>query len=287
MVAYRRFSTPRPRRAAAVCAALAAVLLSPSLAAAQTAPSSDQTGQALAETLANPIAAQVSVVLGNDYDWGLGPAHRGSLYTLTAEPQLPIKLSADWYLISRTDLTFVSLATSSLGGARSSGLGDSQESLFLTPRTTTGRGWVWGIGPVFLLPTAADDLGQKKWGAGPTAGAIKQEGPWTAGVLVNHIWSFAGDSRADRISATYLQPLVSYTARTATTLTLTAENTYDWTHHAWTVPVDVTLAQLFEAKPHGLPVPIQIEAGYRFYPAYPGPHPDGGVRLNLTVLIPK
>ncbi len=63
-----------------------------------------------------------------------------------------------------------------------------------------------GAGPVLLLPTASyDALGGEKWGIGPTAAALKQDGPWTYGALVNHIESFEGeDDRAD-ISATFIQ----------------------------------------------------------------------------------
>ncbi|MGK0260699.1 MAG: hypothetical protein ACI96M_004152 [Candidatus Azotimanducaceae bacterium] len=50
-----------------------------------------------------------------------------------------------------------------------------------------------------------------KWGVGPTVVVLRQQGPWTYGLLGNHIWSFAGnDSRAD-ISDTLLQPFLSYT----------------------------------------------------------------------------
>jgi hypothetical protein len=245
------------------------------------------TGAALAQTLANPISHQVSVQAQNDYDWGLGPANHGSQYTLTFEPLIPFRLNADWNVISRTTLPFLSQAETAPGQGRSSGLGDVDESLFLSPEKPSKGGWVWGIGPIVLLPTGADDLGARKWAAGPTAAAIDQPGPWTIGILVNHEWSFAGDRRADAVSATYLQPFLSYTAKTATTLNLNTETTYDWTHRAWTVPINVTLAQLFDAKPHGLPVPVQLEAGYRFYLDAPGNHPDGGLRVSLTVTIPQ
>src|SRR6516225_11253246 len=125
MAVSRRFSTPRPRHIATAGAALAALLLSPGLAAAQTAP--DQTGQALAKDLANPIAAQVSLFFGNDYDWGLGLAHRGSQYTLTVQPLIPFRLNADWNLITRTTLPFVSQSKTFLGQGRESGLGDVDE----------------------------------------------------------------------------------------------------------------------------------------------------------------
>ena len=62
-------------------------------------------------------------------------------------------------------------------------------------------------GPVFLLPTGGSDtLSARQWGFGPTAVALKQEGPWTIGALANHLSSVAGDSDRARLSTTFVQP---------------------------------------------------------------------------------
>jgi hypothetical protein len=59
-----------------------------------------------------------------------------------------------------------------------SGLGDIVASQFFLAEAPTAGGWIWGAGPVELLPTASDDmLGGEKWGLGPTAVALKQQGP--------------------------------------------------------------------------------------------------------------
>ena len=50
----------------------------------------------------------------------------------------------------------------------------------------------WGLGPVFLWPTATNDtLGAGKFGIGPSVLALYQKDPRTVGVLANHLWSFA------------------------------------------------------------------------------------------------
>ena len=89
----------------------------------------------------------------------------------------------------------------------------------VSPKASTSSGIIWGFGPVFLLPTATDDqLGGEKWGIGPTGVALKQKGPWTVGMLANHIESVAGDDSRDDISATLLQPFVSYITQSKTTI---------------------------------------------------------------------
>jgi hypothetical protein len=50
------------------------------------------------------------------------------------------------------------------------------------------------------------DLARIRWGAGPSAVALMVRGPWTVGVLANHVWSYAGDNDRQDISNTFLQP---------------------------------------------------------------------------------
>ena len=109
-------------------------------------------------------------------------------------------------------------------GAGESGIGDIVQSLFFSPKTPTSGGLIWGVGPVFLLPTATDAaLGTEKWGFGPTALALKQAGPWTLGGLVNHIQSFAGEDARQDVSATFVQPFMAYVTQTRTTIGLNTQ----------------------------------------------------------------
>ncbi len=66
------------------------------------------------------------------------------------------------------------------GAGSQAGLGDVAQCVFFSPRQPTESGWIWGIGPVIMLPTATDDLpGTGKWGPGPTVVGLKQNVPWT------------------------------------------------------------------------------------------------------------
>jgi hypothetical protein len=56
-----------------------------------------------------------------------------------------------------------------------------------------------------------------------------QSGPWTVGLLTNHIWSFAGDENRANVSATFINPFVTYTTKDAWTFSLGTESSYDWT----------------------------------------------------------
>ncbi|WP_244489919.1 transporter [Rhizobium sp. Leaf391] len=238
----------------------------------------------LAKKLSNPIASLISVPFQLNYDHGYGPLD-GDKTTLNIQPVIPISLNADWNLISRTILPVTYQDDIARPSGSQFGLGDVVQSFFLSPSKPTDGGLIWGAGPVFLIPTATDDLlGGEKWGAGPTVVALKQDGPWTYGVLANHIWSFAGKEDRNAISNTFLQPFLSYTTPTAWTFALNTESTYDWKANEWSVPINLTVSKLVKLNEQ----PISLTAGLRYWAEAPDNGPEGlGVRLGLTFLFPK
>jgi hypothetical protein len=164
------------------------------------------------------------------------------------------------------------------------GLGDTTQSLFFSPKEPGWLGIVWGVGPVILFPTATQDLlGGEKWGLGPTFVLLKQTGGWTVGALANHIWSVAGNDDRNNISATFVQPFISYTTKTHTTFTLNTESTYDWETSEWTVPINLSVAQVLKIGGQ----PVQIQVGGRYYAEGPSGAPEWGLRLAFTLLFPQ
>lgn len=238
----------------------------------------------LAKKLANPVASLVSVPLQYNYDENIGPDGDGSKSVLNVQPVIPLSLNNDWNLIVRTIAPLIDQQDIPVKGADKSGMGDIVQSFFFSPKEPVG-GWILAAGPVGLYPTASDDvLGGEKWGAGPTALALQQTGPWTYGVLANHIESFAGeDERAD-VSATFVQPFLAYITKTKTTLGLNAESTYDWENDQWTVPVNATVSQMLKVGPQI----ISLTAGARYWAEHGDNGPeDWGVRAAVTFLFPK
>ncbi len=238
----------------------------------------------LAKKLQNPIASLISVPLQSNWDWGIGRFGRDAMrYTLNVQPVIPISLSKDWNLITRTILPFIHAESPIAGGDPAGGVGDILQSFFLSPTAPLG-GFILGGGPVFLYPSASDDaIGGEKWGAGPTAVVLRQDGGFTYGILANHIWSFAGNDKRQDVSATFMQPFLSYTTQTRTTFAVNTESSYDWENSRWTVPINVTVAQLLKLGP----LPIQLQLGYRYYAERPIGGPDWGIRFTFTFLFPK
>ncbi|MBI5632794.1 MAG: transporter [Nitrospirae bacterium] len=235
----------------------------------------------LAKKLSNPIASLISVPFQNNWDFGIGPED-ALRYTLNVQPVIPITLNKDWNLITRTIVPVISAESPVQGGDDRSGLGDIVQSFFFSPKAPTSSGWIWGAGPVILYPSGTDGLSAHQWGAGPTVVLLKQESGWTYGLLANHIWSFSGSGPND-ISATFLQPFVSYTTKTVTTFGLNTESTYDWENSQWTVPINLSVSQLL--KIGGMP--IQFQVGGKYYAEAPDGGPDWGLRFGVTFLFPK
>lgn len=260
------------------------VLLTAALMGSGGPVAAQENSQDLAKKLSNPIASLISVPFQFNYDTGYGP-NDGDKAFVNIQPVIPFSLNAEWNLISRTIVPVAWQQDIAGPSGDQFGLGDVVQSLFFSPAKPTDSGIVWGAGPVFLVPTATDSLlGGEKWGAGPTAVALKQSGGWTVGVLANHIWSFAGDSGRSDISTSFVQPFVSYTTPDAWTFSLNTESTYNWETQDWSVPINVSVAKLVVIDKQ----PVSLSAGVRYWAESPANGPEGfGFRTGVTLLFPK
>jgi len=238
----------------------------------------------LAKSLQNPLADLISVPLEGRLDSGSGNTER---YTLNIQPVIPFELTPDWLMISRTILPVVadvSYEKSPIAGESGSGcgIGDITQSFFFAPKQPID-GWIIGAGPVLRLPTASrDEFGADRWGVGPTAVILRQEDAWTYGMLVNHIWSFAGNG-PENVNTTYLQPFLAYTTDSLTTIGVGTESGYDWTGRQWTIPIDVSVSQLVRIGE----MPVEFGLGVREYAVRPAGGPNWGLKLSVTFTFGK
>jgi len=262
---------------------LIAAALFAALAFASADVCAQQTDEELALAALNPIAAMVSVPLQYNYDHEIGPQEAGHKNYVNVQPVIPFSLNEDWNLISRTIVPVVWQQDIFPGAGSQSGIGDTTQSFFFSPKKPTADGWIWGVGPVLYLPTASQDLlGADKWGLGPTGVVLKQEHGWTYGALVNHIWSTGGAGRAT-VNNTFMQPFLEYTNKSLTSFILQTETTYDWTRNQWSVPVHFLVSQFFKVGEQKM----TFQVGARYWAVSPDAGAHGwGLRATLTLLFP-
>ena len=185
--------------------------------------------EALQKATQNPVASLISVPVQNNNNFGVEPGYRNQ-DVLNLQPVIPIGISKDWNLIIRWIAPIVYQPLPNQPGTPETGqygLGDMVPSFFLSPRKP-GK-LIWGIGPVFQLPTATSTyLGQGKVGLGPTAVALMQPGHWTLGVLVNNVWSVAGSGSRPAVNQFLLQYFINYNLKKGWYITWQPTLTANW-----------------------------------------------------------
>jgi hypothetical protein len=239
--------------------------------------------EALAKAAQNPVAKMISVPFQNNFNFGVGP-NNAVQYNLNIQPVIPISLSEEWNLITRTIMPIINQPSPAPGVRSAFGLGDINPTFFLSPAKSGN--FIWGIGPTFTFPTATDSmLGNGKWSAGPAAVALTMEGHWVVGVLANQQWSFAGwGDRA--VSGLLVQPFVNYNLPHGWYLVSAPIMTANWKAESgdrWTVPVGGGIGKI--QRFGKLPLNLQLQAFYNAVTLDSGP--DWQLRFQVQFLFPK
>ncbi|MEY8099670.1 transporter [Falsihalocynthiibacter sp. S25ZX9] len=233
----------------------------------------------LAQELANPLAAIISVPFQLNMDDNIGADDAGSRTTLNLQPVIPFALDNGANIVTRTIIPYI-WQDDVVPGTSQSGVGDILVNAWYT--RTTEDNLTWGVGPILKIPTFTD-VSSDTWAGGITGIALKQTGPWTLGVMANHIWDLESNPTTPT-NATFIQPFVTYSTESAWTFSLQSETTYDWEAESWAIPVNASVSKL--AIIGGKPVNFQGGVGYWIESPTGGPE-GWRFRLQAQLAIPK
>ena len=257
------------------------------LAILATAPAyAAMSAEELAKLAQNPVGNLISLPFQNNTNLNFGP-EKGTQNILNIQPVVPISISEEWNIITRTIVPVISMPSLFPGDDRTNGIGDTEFTAFLSP-AKPGE-WIWGAGPVVQLPTNNDSqLGNKNWGMGVSGVVLRMEkgSPWVYGVLVNNIWSLSSDERGGSYNNGLIQPFVNYNFKEGFYLTSSPILTVNWdapSGEKWTVPIGGGVGKIFHFG--RLPVNTQLSAYYNVV------KPDNGanwqIRFQVQLMFPK
>ena len=238
----------------------------------------------LAKAAQNPVANMISLPLQNNTSFGVGPGDDVQ-NVLNIQPVIPISLSEEWNLITRTIAPVIYQPEMVPGYGSEFGLGDINMTLFLSP-AKAGK-LIWGLGPVFSFPTASDMvLGSDKWSAGPSVVALTIQGPWVVGCIASNMWSFAGDDDRADVNQFLFQYFINYNMADGWYLSSAPIITANWeadSGNQWTVPFGGGFGKIFKIGKQ--PINAQFRAFYNV--DKPDNGADWSMRFQLVFMFPK
>ncbi len=202
----------------------------------------------------NPLAnqTQLAVTLGAGFPRG---ADATSLEALNVQPRVPIALTGDWHLITRSNLLVANLAVP----APATGVSSVNVSAFLAPSHASP--WIWGVGPIVQWSAVDMRRGTSLWSAGPTAALVYANGPWTEGIVLGHRWAVAGTREDMPPSVTQAELLFTYTFASGWYIATNPTISRAWqvaAGESWLVPAGGDVGRTFTIGAHD--VSVQVSA---------------------------
>lgn len=247
-------------------------------------PSWAQESGDIAKQAQNPIANLISVPFENDFNPQTGIDKENS-YVLQMKPVVPFRLSNDWILITRTIIPVIQVPDLAPGVNGTTGLGDVQESLFLSPAKAGPV--IWGAGPAVSFPTATETvLGTKKVSVGPTVVVLRSQGHWLFGTLAQNLWSVAGPSARSDVNQMLMQPFVNYNLPHKWYLVSSPIITANWEakpDERWLVPVGGGVGKIV----HFGRLPVNVYTQFFRNVERPGGTSHWSARFQMQFLFPK
>jgi hypothetical protein len=143
---------------------------------------------------------------------------------------------------------------------------------------------IWGVGPMFVFPTASKrETGQGKWQVGPAAAIAFTPERGLVGVMVQNPISFAGDEDRKDANAMIVQPFVTYQFGQGWFVRSQPQIFVNWKTGKQILPLDLGFGRVFKIGRQN--VSCFIEPYWNI--THDGPSPEYGVTFGVTLLYPE
>ena len=171
----------------------------------------------LNKKLSNPVSSVWSIAFQqNNYLLDIEGKKDRWNSNLNFQPVLPVALTKNWNLITRSVVTLFNSAPypnpyNPTEIKRTTEFGDTVLMEMLSPSPKLVGNWLFGIGPTFIFPTASSDFtGQGKWQVGPAVLVGYLSKKWILGAFVQNWTSFGGSGNRPNTNQMNLQPIAAY-----------------------------------------------------------------------------
>ena len=236
----------------------------------------------LAKASQNPVADMNSLPFQFNWFTGGGLGDQTMSQTLI-QPVLPLPLSKNWNIVSRTIIPIVNAPAAE--GERSKGIGDIQEQIFFS--NTKKHKVITGFGPVLSFPTSTNGAwATGQFAVGPNVVALMITKKWVFGGVANQLWRFAGSDVTTPISQFFVQPFINYNMKRAWAIGTAPAITANWSAASgqeWTVPLGLLVSKVtFIGKQ-----PITINLQYYRNVVRPDAAGANQIRMQVSFLFPR
>jgi len=238
-----------------------------------------QSNEEMAKAAQNPVSNFFNFPFQNNTNYGFGPYER-TQNVLNIQPVLPFSLGTKVNLINRIIVPVITQPSFTEDNS-STGIGDILYTAWLSP-AEAGK-VIWGLGPVFQLPTASDtEFGSGEFGIGPSVVLLTMIDQWVAGAVINQINTF-GEASTSKFFINYF---INYNLPKAWYLVTAPIVTANWKAEdgqKWLVPVGGGVGKVVKLGGK-LPLSMQVQV---FYNAIkPDAFGDWQTRFQLHFMLP-
>jgi hypothetical protein len=204
------------------------------------------------------------------------------------QPALPISLTKDWNLITRTVLPFYNIVPHETAPGefkRTAGFGDITLNEIFSP--AHAGNWLLGAGPTFIFPTASSTFtGQGKVALGPVGLVGYMTKDFILGVFPQQWFAVSGSPSRPYTSNLNLQPIATMFFGDGWDVGYSGNILANWrapSGDVWTVPVGLNIGKVVKFGP----LPVKLQFAGQYMPVHPNSGPKYNLQLQITPVIPK